>query len=207
SPSTTPAAGMAAISCSRTWWSRPAGARRSISAKRSGPISTPTSSWPTTGGSRASNSRSRLPPGGVFGPLEHRLPAPDRGRARAGRSKLRPAVDLAMLERADLLLEQSSVGGDQDRVGQHALGVAQAHAGVGGAGGVDREPVAHGDALQELAHCLRIVQGQAEHLHAGIALGAGIAVEFGHFLDAGAAPAGPDVDQQRPADEVAGQLD
>src|SRR5690606_30647089 len=43
-----------------------------------------------------------------------------------------PAVEFTGVERPDLLLEQASVGRDQDRIGQHASGIAQPHPGVGG---------------------------------------------------------------------------
>ena len=77
------------------------------------------------------------------------------------------------------------------------------HAGVARAGagraGSDSGP---GCAAGRPGPPARVIQRDADHLRAVRALAGGEAVQLGHLLDARAAPAGPQVDQHRPAGVV-----
>ena len=72
--------------------------------------------------------------------------------------------------------------------------------------GLDHDRVIHRYPLQETAHVLRRIQRQSQHLHTVLALDMCETRQFGHFFNAGRAPAGPDIDQQRATASVLAQV-
>src|SRR5690606_19618433 len=73
-----------------------------------------------------------------------------------------PRIDGTGLERAQVLAGDPPPRINHDGIRKQAAGVAQDHAGVGGAGGVEQDRIGHRDVAEEGAYRVGIVQGQAD---------------------------------------------
>ena len=110
-----------------------------------------------------------------------------------------PVLQVLWCQLTQFLPPNAAIGPEKDAERQAALGIAQ---GCGQRSALQtRQPhrKSQGLAAQETPHGRRLIDGQSQHLKAVGSVFTPESVDHGQFFDAGRAPGGPEIDQQRPS--------